>query len=782
MSISDLSSAIARDPQGYREEIAAQATAFRNQLELIRLGTPVPDPDEFAKTLALLTTIAAGRAGAAAGAGTGVGTGVGDALAFLPDALIGILEGHLLQIPPDLRMALLKAVIVLVNRDAVPFRSPALLSLYCGLLKVHDKPLRARVLHHIVTYVTARNERARAHSLNAHVQAFLATTLQSDNALLRFKALQICCELFNARVWNDEATLNIIADALLASQDKRAILAGLHFLLLDGSALFDSDDEDDGGDPAERVAECQEQLRKLRAASPHAGDQSKNRRAIAKLSARVRRLQSPDGVSAQSFSVHPYDYLRDPYAFVERLLAKFLGRSAPFPLRLLALHLAAKIIAYHSLYVPQYYTHVLRYLAPRQADVTKVLEYLVLSVSPAVPDTDLLPVLLKVANDFIHAASSDYNMTVGINAIAEVARRSPDVLTSTPEGVALLNELVGYSRDKRVAGSFDGSKARTSYATRKGAVAAARSLLNFYRLRCPQALDRRYHDREAARLARTTNVVEVSKMFVTGAVNRLLPDGSEDGSDGGGDGDGAGNGDAGLSKHMRQKLAKERSQLARLVARCRERGVEIPANHLQRCQEVLGPMDSHGNRLEQPAGAGGASASDDDDDGFGDGFELEEIDEPEDLSQMEEIAVGGASTPPGAAEGAVRTDLTQRLMTDEELAAVAETLAASAPRGVDLEAFVPRAKLTRAEKTRLVKESKDGSGHKGTRWSESVERKKAGFKSLSNVQKEKTSKNMMMLVHSKKVRGKQLRSKYVKEKVQRTHHRNMKRGITRKCK
>lgn len=123
----------------------------------------------------------------------------------------------------------------------------------------------------------------------------------------------------------------------------------------------------------------------------------------------------------------------------------------------------------HKLCVLGFYTYIVKYIAHRQLRIPSVLAALAQSVHDLTPPDALVPVIRKLAQEFVHPGVGSEVVAAGLNAIREICKRQPWSIEE-----ALLEDLIEYrkSRDRTV-------------------MAAARGLLQLYRDVNPAMLKRR---------------------------------------------------------------------------------------------------------------------------------------------------------------------------------------------------------------------------------------------------------------------------------------------------
>lgn len=92
------------------------------------------------------------------------------------------------------------------------------------------------------------------------------------------------------------------------------------------------------------------------------------------------------------------------------------------------MQLLARVISAHTLFIMPFYSYVQKWLAPKQLRVPSILVALAQSVHTLIPPQTLKPVVMKLANEFVHPGVSSEVIAAGINAITEICRRQPLVM------------------------------------------------------------------------------------------------------------------------------------------------------------------------------------------------------------------------------------------------------------------------------------------------------------------------------------------------------------------
>jgi protein SDA1 len=74
--------------------------------------------------------------------------------------------------------------------------------------------------------------------------------IQDQNESASRRALNVMIELYKRKIWNDDKTVNVIAEACFNENPKIIVAACKFFLILDYDYDSDEDDDSDGNDDA----------------------------------------------------------------------------------------------------------------------------------------------------------------------------------------------------------------------------------------------------------------------------------------------------------------------------------------------------------------------------------------------------------------------------------------------------------------------------------------------------------------------------------------------------
>ena len=209
------------------------------------------------------------------------------------------------------------------------------------------------------------------------------------------KLLEILNELFYQQLLKSDnqakRVVNIFADQLVKTPDKRVANICLNFLLND-----DSDDEE--SEPSEQEVDengdgptdptKQDDLNKLYAQLKQTLqafrlDEVKRRKEVEKIQSKIRKIKFAKEFKDQKkrIQLKTLDYIRFPPQLVDQLIAKFLAKPCQFHLRLRIFQLISKLTDLYQLLTPNLFTHFAKYMRPSQENVSELMEYLIQCVN-----------------------------------------------------------------------------------------------------------------------------------------------------------------------------------------------------------------------------------------------------------------------------------------------------------------------------------------------------------------------------------------------------------------
>ncbi|XP_006458331.1 hypothetical protein AGABI2DRAFT_199902 [Agaricus bisporus var. bisporus H97] len=474
-NLPQLQNLIKRDPLAYKEEFLQQWTHYNSVREIFKIS-----PDEQAQNFRELVSFI-----------SQVATCYPKETKDFPSHISSLLLDNYGSLSAEMRKVLVQNLVMLRNKDVIS-SIQLLQTLFPLLPRTTSSTLRSSIRKTILTDIRTANLRARNHKLNKAVQSMLFSMVErgangevigdkgkfkATNATHDAKpfdgeealwAIILTKELWKKSIWNDAKTVSIMALGCLHPVTK--VQSGsLHFF------LSSEEDEEDGSDEEEEID--------VRALHHRREINKKTKSADKKLrqklkTAKKKHAHDKKRLTGDAPNFPALNLLYDPQTFAEKLYDVLNNHDKRFSLdhKILIMHLLARVMGVHKLCVLGFYTYIVKYLTYKQLRVPAILVALAQSVHELTPPDVLIPVIRKIAQEFIHPGVAGEVISAGLNSVREVCRRQPWAMEED-----LLGDLVEYrkSRDKAVT-------------------AAARGLLRLYREVNPTMLKRRERGKDAS--------------------------------------------------------------------------------------------------------------------------------------------------------------------------------------------------------------------------------------------------------------------------------------------
>ncbi|KAF9452794.1 SDA1-domain-containing protein [Macrolepiota fuliginosa MF-IS2] len=468
-NLPQLQNLIKRDPIAYKEEFLQQWTHYNSVREIFKFN-----PDEQAQNFRELVTFI-----------SQVSTCYPNETKDFPSHISSLLLDNYGSLSSDMRKTLVQNLVMLRNKDVISSLQ-LLKTLFPLLPRTTSSTLRSSIRKTILSDIRTANLRTHNHKLNKAVQAMLfsmieqgmASEIVGDKGKVRAAghttdiqggeeamwAIILTKELWKKGIWTDAKTVSILSLGCLHPTAK-VQSASIHFFLSSEDEEEDSEKEEEDIDV--KALQHRREIKK------------KTRSGDNKLRKQLKTAKKKKQQKAQSTPNFPaLQLLYDPQTFAEKLYDILNTHDKRFSLehKILLMQLLARVMGVQNLCVLGFYTYIVKYLTYKQLRVPSILVSLAQSVHDLTPPDALIPVIRKIAHEFVHPGVASEVIAAGLNSIREVCRRQPWAMEED-----LLGDLIEYrkSRDKSVT-------------------AAARGLLRLYREVNPNILKRRERGKEAA--------------------------------------------------------------------------------------------------------------------------------------------------------------------------------------------------------------------------------------------------------------------------------------------
>ncbi|KAI5799985.1 SDA1-domain-containing protein [Geopyxis carbonaria] len=443
-----LQNLIRRDPPSYREEFERQHGHYESQRAIFMSQPTSAHAELFAELIGFMAQVSSCYP---------------DLTPTFSDDLAQLLIKNHAALDTDLREKLVQSLVLLRNKDVISSIT-LLQTLFPVLTATQSKQLRGQIYRTVITDIRNANNKTRNHKLNKTVQAVLFELVEAGRedktATAGLWAVKVTRELWKRSVWDDSRTVEIMKGASLSANPK-VMSGGVRFFLGVDQEKEDAEEESDIEGPDMGRVKHQVAINKKKRSN------KKIERAAAQLKRKEKNKNKPHALNFSALHL-----LHDPQGFAEALYSKHLSRTnnkLNMEQKLLVLQLVSRLVGLHKLNVLGLYSYMLKYLTPRQRDVTHFLICAAQATHDLVPPDSLEPLVRKIADEFVSEGVAGEVATAGLNAIREICARAPLAMNAT-----LLQDLTEYK------GSKD-----------KGVMMAARSLIGLYREVAPEMLKRK---------------------------------------------------------------------------------------------------------------------------------------------------------------------------------------------------------------------------------------------------------------------------------------------------
>ena len=495
-----LQNMVKRDPVAYKEEFGQQHRHFLSELEIFKL-TPSKKADHLGSLVSFL-------------AHTSHCYKV--VMAKFPDQVIALVSEHYMVMHRALRKTMIQSLIMMRNKNMIP--PIKLLQLSFILFRCQDKSLRALLYSHIIQDVKRLNEKSQNLRVNKQLQNFLYKMLEDQHDMAAKKSLDVMVELYRKRVWTDARTVNVISTACFAT-DSRLVVTGLRFFL--GIDELIDDDEANVEGEKERGEAAMKTLEKKgkKNVSKNTGKKQKK---LEKAKNKAKRILNGDKQRTIGPRFPAIQLINDPQSFAEKLFARLKQGKDSFETKCLEMNLISRLIGVHRLILLNFYSFLQKYFQAKQRDVTKILAYFIQALHVMIPPEELEQMVETIANNFITDRYGGEVIAVGINTIREIVQHVPLLL-----------------QQEKLEHIFQDAVDYRNYRGDKNVAVAARSMLNLLRELAPQLLKRKERGKDATLAAiagETPKLRQYGESVVIDHIagTEMLPGSEEDEEDGDG--------------------------------------------------------------------------------------------------------------------------------------------------------------------------------------------------------------------------------------------------------
>ncbi|AOA61581.1 Actin cytoskeleton organization [Komagataella phaffii CBS 7435] len=454
-----LQNLVRRDPKSYEEEFLQQYSHYQSlrDIYLSDANSGNEGADEFGELIGFVSSVC---------------QCFPQETKQFPSDLNSLLINNYKELDVDLREKIIQCLVMLRNKDVISPEFliqtifPLLISQETSIANI--KQLRKQIYQTLISLLKAVNVGSKNQKLNRSTQALLFNLLEQQTTQGLW-ATRLTRELWRRGIWDDSRTVEIMTHAAL-HPDVKVSIAGVKFFLGADKERDEAQDSDDDEEPDLAQLKHQAQITK------------KTGKKAKKLETALKTLKKKGSAkhSATYLNFSAIHLLRDPQGFADELFSKQLQgkRANKYSLeqKIDIVNLISRLIGTHKLTCLGIYTFLLKFLTPKQQDVTQFMAAAAQASHDLVPPESITIVVKKIADEFISDGVATEVAAAGLNTVREILARAPLAIDAD-----LLQDLTEYK----------GSKA-------KSVMMAARSLITLYREVAPEMLARKDRGKEAS--------------------------------------------------------------------------------------------------------------------------------------------------------------------------------------------------------------------------------------------------------------------------------------------
>ncbi|GMI16613.1 hypothetical protein TrLO_g15633 [Triparma laevis f. longispina] len=425
MKLAQLQNLCKRDPEGYIDDYQSQLLRFNSEVQILELNPSSANP-RFIELMQFITAV--------------VSSSYRSDSESVAQTVMSLLSNKSNNLHSEIRLQLVKSLILMRNRAVV--KPTTVQTLFCNLLSVQDKALRAVVYAHIISDVKALNKKSKDEKNNRSLQSYMhkiveaagreastekgSSTIDLNEQGKVKRLVDIASELYRKRIWTDDRTVSLLATASTSPIQPVMVRSIKFFLMIED--VMDDDKEREENDEWAGVnnIDFHQHSKKTISRKKQVHKQIENRKKA------MKRRQNRDDDETQINQVYPaIEQLNDPHGLAAKLLKKVRagGNGLKFETKLLVINFITRLVGVHKLLLLPLYPFLQRYLTGHQANITKLLAYVVQASHDQVPPDELKGILKVIASEFITERCSEEQMAVGINTCRAILARVPALLT-----------------------------------------------------------------------------------------------------------------------------------------------------------------------------------------------------------------------------------------------------------------------------------------------------------------------------------------------------------------
>ncbi|CAI2386389.1 unnamed protein product [Moneuplotes crassus] len=385
-------------------------------------------------------------------------------LSFVPTEFVSMLEQNYSTIHPNVRFELVQSLRMIRTKKLAT--AVDIIPLFFKLFRAEDKALRRYLFTCIVGDLKLLNKKSKASNVNKTLQNFVYNMIKDPQEIAAKQSLQVMIELYKRKIWNDDNTVNVIAEAGLQKSPKLCLLACKFFLLLNYENEVSGSDHEDSD-----IDDVKKQILNTKVGAKMS---RKKKHGLEKTLKNMRRRKGRKDKVYFTPDFLPIDLLRCPQEYAERLFYRLRKSNEKLEIKLFMMKFIGRLIGRHKLIMFNFYPFISKYINPHQKELAEFLAMVAESTHINVPHEEVSPLIEKICENFVNERASPVSMTIAMNSIREIAARNPNAMNKEQ-----LQYCIAYSKIKNKSVSM-----------------AIKGLINLFRDLRPELLEKKQLGKE----------------------------------------------------------------------------------------------------------------------------------------------------------------------------------------------------------------------------------------------------------------------------------------------
>ena len=347
-------------------------------------------------------------------------------LEFIPQNLKQLLDTNHSIIHPEIRLAIIESFSLLRKKNLI--NPTIVLPMLFQLLTIQDKQLRSRIQEIIITDLGRINEKTKNNQVNKYIRntcSEILSNINTNTIKQARKTLNIMINLYKKKIWNDTPTINAIANAC-SSMDRKISHASCKFFLSEYEEIKEDSDNEDFGDLKHKY--------KLLGK----GNNKKTKKRKDKLKKLMKAVERRDARQEKvktnlNKDFMPIDLLNDPSSIADKLFDKLrnLKNRKNYQLKIDMMRFIGRLAGRHKLIVNNFFVYLSTQMKPRTDDLNNIMASIIEATHNLVPPVELEPITNELFDKFICESYPAQFITVGLNALRELANKNPYIISKS---------------------------------------------------------------------------------------------------------------------------------------------------------------------------------------------------------------------------------------------------------------------------------------------------------------------------------------------------------------